>query len=229
MTKLLYNKYFETRVPFLKDRDRMWKPIVEYIQKKYIPEDSVVIDIGAGYCNFINNIVAKEKYANDHNEIIKRYAAKNVKLYIQDCTNLSNIPKDKFDIVFAAGLLEHLDLSGIELFLGHVFRILQPGGLFISMQPNFTYFYKNYFDDYTHKTILTHESVKDLLENYNFQIVNIEPKFLPATLKEKLPRIPFLVKLYLNSPWRPKAGQMLAVAKKPLKTNNSKKIVNFKK
>ena len=230
MTKHLYDNYFETRVPFMKDRDKMWKPIVEYLQRKYIPKTSIVLDLGAGYCNFINNVVAKEKHANDLSPIIKKYAAKGVKLYIQDCTKLNNISKNKFDVVFAAGLLEHLDLSGIEQLLTHVHRILRPGGFFISMQPNFTYFYKNYFDDYTHKTILTHEGVKDLLQNYNFEIEKIEPKFLPATLKERLPRIPFLVKLYLLSPWRPKAGQMLAVAKKPVGApllgdrRNSKKV-----
>ncbi len=218
MAKHLYDRYFDTRVPFLKYRDRMWRPIVEYIQKKYIPSTSVVLDLGAGYCNFINNVIASEKHANDKSPIIKKYAHKNIILHVQDCTKLGNIPKNKFDIVFAAGLLEHLELTEIESVLRHVYRILRPGGLFISMQPNFTYFYRNYFDDYTHRTILTHESIRDLLQNYNFEIIKIEPKFLPAKLKERLPKIPFLVKLYLLSPWKPKAGQMLAVAKKPLKS-----------
>lgn len=215
MTKKLYNKYFETRTPYLQDRDKIWKPIVNYLQKKYIPEDSTVIDIGAGYCNFINNIKAKEKHALDHSPVVKQHADKGVIIHVQDCTDLSNFKNNKFDVVFAAELLEHLDLTGIEKFLIHVHRILHPGGLFISMQPNFKYFYRQYFDDYTHKTILTNESVKDLLQNYNFEILKIEPRFLPATLKTRLPKFPFLVTLYLHSPWRPKAGQMLAVAKKP--------------
>jgi len=215
MTKQLYDKYFQTRVPFLEHRDRMWKPVVAYLQKKYIPTDSVVLDLGAGYCNFINNVIVREKHANDISPIINKYASKDIILHIHDCTDLGGIQKNKFDIVFAANLLEHLEFSQIELVLNHVYRILRPGGRFITLQPNFTYFYRHYFDDYTHKTILTHESMRDLLQNYNFQIEKIEPKFLPGTFRERLPKIPFLVKLYLYSPWRPKAGQMLVVAKKP--------------
>ncbi|HAJ44670.1 MAG: Methyltransferase type 11 [Candidatus Azambacteria bacterium GW2011_GWE1_42_9] len=215
MAKELYNKYFETHFPKVEYRDKMWHPVVEYLQKKYVPKNSIVLDLGAGYCNFINHIVAKEKHASDISEIIKQNAEKDVICHIQDCAELSDISDEKFDIVFESNLLEHLDSDRIEKTLKEILRVLKKGGRFIAMQPNYKYFYAHYFDDYTHKTILSHVSFENLLKNYGFEIENIEPKFLPATFKQKLPKIPFLVKLYLRSPWRPAAKQMLAVAKKP--------------
>lgn len=215
MTKELYNKYFETHFPNVDYRDKMWRPVVEYLQEKYIPKNSIILDLGAGYCNFINHVIAKEKHASDISEIIRKNAVKDVLCHIQDCAELSDIPDGKFDIVFESNLLEHLEFDHIEKTLKEVFRVLKSGGKFIAMQPNFTYFYRNYFDDYTHKTVFSHVSFENLLRNYGFEIENIEPRFLPATFKQKLPKIPFLVKFYLRFPWRPGAGQMLAVTRKP--------------
>ncbi|KKR55419.1 MAG: Methyltransferase type 11, partial [Candidatus Curtissbacteria bacterium GW2011_GWA1_40_24] len=143
--------------------------------------NSIVLDLGAGYCNFINHIVAKEKHASDISEIIRQNAEKGVICHIQDCAELSDISDEKFDIVFESNLLEHLDSDHIEKTLEEILRVLKKGGRFIAMQPNFTYLYKNYFDDYTHKTILSHVSFENLLKNYGFEIENMEPKFLPAT------------------------------------------------
>lgn len=214
MVKELYDKYFETRFPNYPYRDKMFRPIVEYIQK-YVPTDSVVLDLGAGYCNFINHIIAKEKHAADISNVIEKYANEDVICHIKDCTDLNDIPEGKFDIVFESNLLEHLELDQVEQTLKEVYRILKPGGKFIALQPNFQYAYRSYFDDYTHRQIFSHYSFKDILENYGFKVEKMFPKFLPFSFKTKLPRIPFLVKVYLRSPWKPKSGQMLAVARKP--------------
>jgi len=47
-----------------------------------------------------------------------------------------------------------------------------------------------------------------------FDIIKIIPKFLPFSAESKVPKASFLIKLYLLSPWKPFAGQMLFVAKK---------------
>src|SRR3989338_885805 len=215
MPEQLYDKYFETRFPNFKYRDKMWRPVARYLQEKYIPEDSVILDLGAGYCNFINHVIGKERHASDISNIIKKYAEPGVITHIQNCTNLNDMPDNKFDIVFESNLLEHLELNDVEKTLTEVRRVLKPGGRFIAMQPNFIYLCRNYFNDYTHRQVFDHISFPDLLSNYGFEVEKIEPKFLPATFKQRLPRIPFLVKLYLRSPWRPGGKQMLAVSKKP--------------
>ncbi len=214
MATKFYEKYFSIRFPNYEYRDKMWIPVVEYLQR-YIPENSVVLDVGAGYCNFINHVVAKEKHASDFADVVKEYAGPGVITHVEDCTKLTH--KDNtFDIVFESNTFEHLDYDQSHKAAQEIFRVLKPGGKFIAMQPNFRYFSKYYFDDYTHRQPFSHVSFPAMLENYGFEIEKVVPKFLPATFKQRLPRIPFLVRLYLMSPWHPRAGQMLVVAKKPL-------------
>jgi len=209
-----YKNYFCVSHLDLKNRDRVWRVLCSFLQKKYIAEDSVILDLGAGYGSFINNIKAGEKYALDKNPIIKERAAPGVRTFVQDCTNLKTFEDNFFDVVFASNLLEHLERSEIEKTIVETKRVLKNGGKLILIQPNFTYTYKDYFDDYTHKQIFTHTSLADLLRAFGFKIISVQPKFMPYTMRSKLPTYSWLVKLYLLLPFKPFAGQMLIVAQK---------------
>ena len=68
--------YYKTRFSFNKNRDKVWKEIARYLQR-YIKKESVILDLGAGYCTFINNINAKEKHALDAYNGFEKYAEKN--------------------------------------------------------------------------------------------------------------------------------------------------------
>jgi len=48
--------YFNSRFSFQKERDCVWRIIAKYLQKE-IGFDAKILDIGAGYCDFINNIM----------------------------------------------------------------------------------------------------------------------------------------------------------------------------
>ena len=83
------------------------------------------------------------------------------------------------------------------------------------IQPNFRYASRQYFDDYTHRSVFTHVSLPALLRAHGFRIVEVRPKFLPYSMREaRVPITPFLVRAYLASPFKPLAGQMLVVAAK---------------
>ena len=83
------------------------------------------------------------------------------------------------------------------------------------IQPNFRYAYRHYFDDYTHRSTFTHVSLANLLRSTGLRILRVEPRFLPYSMREsRLPVRPWLVRAYLRSPIRPRAGQMLVVAQK---------------
>jgi hypothetical protein len=70
----------------------------------------------------------------------------------------------------------------------------------------------SYFDDYTHKTPFTDAGFADFLESLGWQIIHREPRFLPFSMKARLPKWSWLVKIYLALPYRPVAGQFLIVA-----------------
>ena len=97
------NGYFETRLSHEPKRDAIWKPIVEYLQR-FIPENAKILELGAGYCSFINQVKALEKHALDKSDIIKKYAHENVKTYVSDVSNLRLFHTGYFDVVFSSFL-----------------------------------------------------------------------------------------------------------------------------
>ena len=63
--------------------------------------------------------------------------------------------------------------------------------------------------------VLTDVSLADLLASRGFEVERVFPRFLPFSMKGRGPRWGWLVALYMRSPWKPFAGQMLVVARKP--------------
>jgi SAM-dependent methyltransferase len=211
----LYAKYFEMCHRPLENRDRVWKAVVSYLQNRYIPPEAAVLELGAGYCVFINQVRAKEKFALDQCDIIKTHAASDVRTFVQSCTDLSNLPTAKFDVVFASNLLEHLTLPEAGATLDQARNALKPGGRLILLQPNFAYAYRQYFDDVSHLQIFTHVSLVDFLKLHDFSVQDVKAKFLPFSMRgNRIPTLPWLVTLYLHSPIKPFAGQMLVIGRK---------------
>src|SRR5207244_1729817 len=92
-------------------------------------------------------------------------------------------------------------------------RILAPGGTINILQPNYYYCFREYFDDYTHRTIYTHTSISDFLEAHEYEVIDCRPRFLPLTVKSRLPVSPLLIRLYLSSPLKPLGKQMFIRAR----------------
>ncbi len=204
--------YSQTRYVYNPNREPVWKEICRYLQKRYIPVTSKILDVGAGYCHFINNIPGAEKHALDTSPIILEYANENVITHVQSCTNMESISSDFFDVVFASNLFEHLTREELCQTLSELNRVLKPKGNLILIQPNYRYCYREYFDDYTHLQVFSHIAMCDLLKVSGFDIIDMKPRILPFSLKSSLPKSPILVRLYLRLPCKPFAGQMLIVA-----------------
>lgn len=203
--------YHEKVLTFDKGRKKVWKAIIEDISPgKY---DSV-LEIGAGYCDYINNVNAKLKYALDLSDIIEKYAKKEVHTLVQDLHHEISIENNSLDIIFASNILEHFSVDELKEILPRLYTKLKKGGKLIVMQPNFTYCYKQYFDDFTHKSIWTHVSLKEFLETHKFQINTTKPKYLPHSMKSILPKTYILTKLYLLLPFKVFPGQMLIIGVK---------------
>ncbi|MBL7962986.1 MAG: class I SAM-dependent methyltransferase [Flavobacteriales bacterium] len=213
-THRLYKRYFEVTYQDLGKRGGVWDALVSHLQR-HVPSDAAVLDLGAGYCVFINRIKAGERHALDLNPRLAEHCAPGVMPHVGDVSDLSMFRDGTLDVVFASNLLEHLDDEPLAATLAEVHRVLRSGGRFIVMQPNFTYAYRNYFDDFTHRRIFTHVSLRDVLRAEGFDVEVIRPRFLPYSMRSSLPAHPLLVKLYLWSPIKPFAGQMLLVVRKP--------------
>jgi SAM-dependent methyltransferase len=208
------DKYFETRFVEDKSRTKVWKAINEYLQK-YIAEDSCVLDLGCGYGDFIKGIKANSKFAIDLNQnLFSNFSDSNVKFTAQSILEQFPYSEHTVDVVFASNLFEHFNDEELEVILSNIKRVLKPKGKLILLQPNIFYAYKEYWDDYTHKKAFSHVSLSDFLSSQDFNILDIFKKFIPFSLKSRLPKSYILTKLYLNSPFKPFAKQMLVVAEK---------------
>lgn len=203
--------YFETRFTRIQDRDRIWRVVCQYLER-YLPPDAAVLDLGAGYCSFINNVRARDKHAVDIFPGFVREAAPGVQTFVGPCWDLAHIADDRLDVVFTSNMLEHLTRSEVQATLEEVRRVLKPGGRLIIVQPNYRFCAREYFDDYTHQSVFSHVSLADLLASVGFRIDVVNARFMPLTMKSRLPHWPWAVALYLRLPYRPLAKQMLLVA-----------------
>jgi len=204
--------YYQSRFVHDSGRSQVWQAICEYLNQ-FISPTAHVLDMGAGYCSFINHIKADEKHALDIFPGFVEFAHPGVQTHVGRCDDLSMFSDGKFDAVFASNLLEHLSREEIVVTMKELRRVLKPLGLFVIIQPNFYYCYREYFDDYTHIQIFTHTSLPDLLSSQGFQIEVVEPRFLPFSFKSRLPKWMWLVRLYLKLPFRPFAKQMLVIGR----------------
>ena len=117
------------------------------------------------------------------------------------------------DFAFASNIFEHLTQPQLASTLFALSKKLAPTGTLTILQPNYRYAFREYFDDYTHVTIWSHVSLPDFLVANGFEIVELRARFLPLTIKSRLPVWPFLIRTYLALPAKPLGKQMLVVAR----------------
>ena len=206
--------YFATRLAANAKREPVWRHICAYLER-WIPADADVLELGAGWCDFANLVTARSVTAVDLESVVVTAAASHVRAIVGDCTDLTELDAAAFDVVFASNLLEHLERPQCDRLLAEAVRVLRPGGRLILLQPNFRLQPGRYFDDYTHVSIFTDQSVSDYLAAGGWQVEHVAARFLPLSMRSRGSSMAFLVPWYLRSPVKPLAGQMLVVARRP--------------
>src|SRR5205807_1034545 len=195
----------------------IWEEIGRYLQR-YIPLDSRVLDIGCDLGYFIVSIRAAEKVASDLRDVRARLPA-DVRFVQSDGLALeSKLPQHHFNVVLMSNFLEHLP-SGEAVIeqLRVVYRLLAPGGRVVVLQPNIRFTGAKYWDFIDHKTPLTEQSVMEAAGIAGFRHHTVVPRFLPYSVKGRLPRSRMLVRLYLacRPAWFVLGKQTLYIGEKP--------------
>lgn len=99
------------------------------------------------------------------------------------------VPDDFFDVVYSKSFIEHL--SHPDRYLTEAWRVLKPGGLLLTLVPDWESCFKIFFDDFTHKTPFTCVTLRDLYEVSNFININVHTfRQLPCTWRH--PALNFL-------------------------------------
>jgi SAM-dependent methyltransferase len=208
--------YTTTRFIFDQKRRLVWEEICRYLNRHFIPECTRILELGSGYGDFIGNIKARERVAIEIDDFFQEHVNtySDITIHFADANViLDTLPKQSFDVVFCSNYFEHFEKAGIQGQLSLIHSVLKPGGKLIVVQPNFQLCPARYFDDWTHKSVFSHTSFSDFVECHRFQVDTCLKRFLPFSMKSRLPISRLLIRLYLNSPIKPFAGQFLLVAK----------------
>ncbi len=216
--KKLYSNRFDHKQ--IKAKVALWRTLIECFLQKHVGKNSVILDIGGGYCEFINQVEGKEKYLIDLNPDSKIFADPDVNLLNINILNLNEqkLLNKRFDRIFISNFFEHLrnkeELIEVLVFC---FNCLKPGGSLLVIQPNFKYSFKEYYDFIDHELPVTHLSLQEVLQTIGYKIHVLIPRFLPYSTKGR-PASPQLSRLYLKLPllWNFLGGQMFIKAAKPL-------------
>ena len=203
----------------LAQKNAIWKVLCADFFQRYVDVGDTVVDIGAGYCEFINNIRASRKIAVDLNPDVRHFAAADVEVINAPCSTIkakvTSPLTGSVDAVFMSNFLEHLpDKAAVLETFREAHRILRDGGRIIVLQPNIRFLPGEYWDFFDHHTPLTDRSLVEGLQLAGFRPSVVVPRFLPYTTKSRLPKATALVRLYLRFPpiWRLLGKQALVVA-----------------
>jgi SAM-dependent methyltransferase len=190
----------------------LWRVLCNRVFQPLIAPDHCVLELGAGYAHFINNIRCAKRIAVDQWDGLVQRVQSGVIARVQSVTDLSFLEPCSIDFAFASNLFEHLTQDEFALVLGQLVTKLKPGGTLNILQPNYRFAYREYFDDYKHLAVYSDRSLCGFLASQGFRVIDCRPRFLPLTVKSRLPVSPILIRLYLALPLKAGGKQMLVRA-----------------
>lgn len=205
--------YHDSRLKADGRRNILWRALWRhYFRRRIAPEDCV-LDLGSGRGEFINSVQARRRIALDIWPQLSQNVAPGVEVHIGKTTELAWIEDGAVDFAFASNVFEHLPQEEFAATLNALRSKLSAKGTLNILQPNYRYAFREYFDDYTHIAVYSHISLVDFLRASNWEVVDVKPRFLPLTVKSRLPVSPLLIAAYLASPVKPMGKQMLICAR----------------
>ena len=176
--------YNEEDRPFTKYPDLL----ARYLVKRYeLSKGKTLLDLGCGRGEFLRGFIrcGLSGYGVDQSSMAKALCPDAE--ILQSDLEKEPLPyaDNTFDYIYSKSVLEHFYYP--EKLVREIYRILIPGGLVITMTPDWESVYKTFYHDYTHRTPFTLTSLRDIFIIHGFDRVNVE----------KFRQLPFL----WTTPW----------------------------
>jgi SAM-dependent methyltransferase len=201
-------------------KDAIWCVLCQHFLQEYISVADDVLDLGAGFGEFLRHVRCRRRVAVD----IERLPGRSVptgteEIFVPSHQLSTKVASESVDVVFCSNFLEHLpDKDTFLTTLNEVRTVLRPGGRLLVLQPNIRLIGGAYWDFVDHHLPLTDRTLIEACESLGFEMVEVIPRFLPYTTRSRLPQSPWLVRLYLafRPAWWVLGRQTWFVARKPL-------------
>src|SRR5580693_9157682 len=94
--------YHETRLAHDPRRGVVWESLWKYYFRHQIRADDCVLDLGCGYGDFINNVVARRRIAIDSWPGFIQQVDRQVEAIVGSVTDLDALPDESVDFAFAS-------------------------------------------------------------------------------------------------------------------------------
>tara|TARA_A100001011_G_C14271927_1_gene827359 strand:- start:741 stop:1424 length:684 start_codon:yes stop_codon:yes gene_type:complete len=185
--------------------------LVKHLISRYnIQKNSSLLELGCGRGEFLNQFIENglDGHGLDLSNYAKEYCPK-AKINIIDVTK-DKIPynDNSFDVIYSKSFIEHFYYP--EKIFNEIYRVLKPGGLVITLTPEWKYIYKSFYDDFTHRTPFTKTSLKDIHLISGFKNIEVSSfKQLPSLWSNRpyvffLEFISFLTRIFIPDFFRTK-------------------------
>lgn len=165
-------------------------------------EKGPIVDVAAGYCDFINHYhcpAKSQKFAIDVNPDVEKFAASDVTAICGGIGQLSkHFRENSVSLFFMSNFLEHITKDQIKDLLNTEYWLLQSGGKVMILTPNIKYVGGKYWDFFDHITPITEKCLIEEAETIGFHTSACISKFLPFTTKSRLPQAQWIVRCYLR-------------------------------
>ena len=149
-----------------------------------------ILDIGCGRGDFLNGFIkcGLDGYGIDQSDAAKKFCPK-AEIIIGNIDSVLPYADNTFDYIYSKSVIEHFYYP--EKLVKEIYRILKPGGVVITMTPDWETVYKTFYEDYTHRTAFTKTSLQNIFKIHNFENVCCE-KFRQLPFLWKMPYLNFL-------------------------------------
>lgn len=160
-----------------KDRPLTTYPacLARYLFERYnIKPGQKFLDIGCGRGEFLRGFIdcGVQGYGVDRSRAAEKYCPE-ADLRTADLENEKlPYPDNYFDVIYSKSVIEHFYYP--EKLVQEMYRVLKPGGLAITLCPDWEFNIRIYFEDYTHRTPFMQSSLRDIQLIHGFENIEVE-------------------------------------------------------
>ena len=113
----LYKDYTKNRFTYNSRRAEIWREISVYMER-FLDKSGSIVELGSGYCDFINQVRVKSKYALDKYINPKKFCKAEVTPILGSYPELDKkIKNNSINVFFASNFFEHLAQKELQEYM----------------------------------------------------------------------------------------------------------------